>query len=975
MLHNITIGQLVTSKTYQEKGRGVIVEVRPFAGMVQALVYFQINNESLMLPREDLLTIERPETKIVEEVFSPAEHFYLRLFVEQVKANRTQEGYKSASGFKIIPLPHQLLAVDFVLNRLKPRALIADEVGLGKTIEAALIYEELKARGMVNKVMVIAPAGLCRQWQCEMKQKFNEEFAIYDKETVLALKQLHGTETNIWALSDKIIVSMDFIKPRKAGKHLSENLLANREQHNKQIYSDSVSAGFDLVIFDEAHKLSKDESGEETARYKLGSAMAEAVPYLLLLTATPHQGDQGRFKNLLGLVDPHLFLKNEDLNPDNVRKVTVRNNKRAAVDFEGQRIFKKRITSLYEIERDPDRDGIEIELYNTVSSYVSEFYEMAKKFNDRTTMFLLIIYQRMVSSSSRAILKSLQKRHNKLKQLQKQLIEMKENDYKASEKDEADLDNLEDTAAEEQLIFLENITGYTGQGLDINSLELELNELEKCLCLARKAVVGRNDLKFIKLLEITDELKVRENDPNLKFIIFTEFVETQSYLCDCFINLGYDVALINGSMSSEGKERQKQLFKEKAQFLISTDAGGEGINLQFCRIMINYDLPWNPMRLEQRIGRIDRIGQQHDVKVINFQLKETVEQRVRDVIEAKLERIKREFNDGEDKLADILSTLQEEFDFEKIYIDAVRKLEESSQALEKVAQNIYERAKAIIEQDEMVLPFNELSESQLVPKKELEKTQREAQKMLSLFLKFNNIQLKVYQGKKDVFYFDDPLTGKRFSNVFFKQDFVLDYDSGHLMSFTHPYMSSVVKYLEDELSESNTGKLKVSEAKFAPLKGYLFIYKLVITNNIDLQREVIIPCFVDAGCSVNQRVSRYFENVESLKAEELIQSKIEICSKDAFEHANNWVNDKAESYFLEYQNELHQRLQDRNDQMEKYYQDRQISINDIGIDNIRESKLAELKNEQKVVEEELTRRKLLVPYLDCLQIAYMEFVE
>jgi SNF2 family DNA or RNA helicase len=142
---------------------------------------------------------------------------------------------------------------------------------------------------------------------------------------------------------------------------------------------------------------------------------------------------------------------------------------------------------------------------------------------------------------------------------------------------------------------------------------------------------------------------------------------------------------MNGRMSPEERQAAKEFFRNEASFLISTDAGGEGINLQFCRILINYDLPWNPMRLEQRIGRIDRIGQKHDVKVVNFQLEDTVEQKVRTVIEEKLERIKQEFNDGEDKLADILSTLDDEFSFDQIYVDAVQKRLHDAAQLEKLA--------------------------------------------------------------------------------------------------------------------------------------------------------------------------------------------------------------------------------------------------------------------------------------------------
>ena len=156
-----------------------------------------------------------------------------------------------------------------MLDRFKPRALIADEVGLGKTIEAALIYEELKARDMARRALVIAPSGLCVQWQEELKQKFFEEFSIYDRETVLSLKQLHGDEGNVWTLSDRIITSIDFIKPKRITSGLESRLVRQGQWHNRHVFEAACQAGFDVVIIDEAHKLTRDFSGEETARYKV----------------------------------------------------------------------------------------------------------------------------------------------------------------------------------------------------------------------------------------------------------------------------------------------------------------------------------------------------------------------------------------------------------------------------------------------------------------------------------------------------------------------------------------------------------------------------------------------------------------------------------------------------------------------------------------------------------------------------------
>ena len=963
------VGQMVASRSYPEKGYGLIVGFHTFAGLNQAEVFFEQKKEKLVLPTHDLTFLASPKEKIEKGSFVPAEKFILRLLLEQVKARRTKEGFQSAGGFKILPLPHQLLAVDFVLSRLTPRALIADEVGLGKTIEAALIYEELKAREMVKRVLIVAPAGLCYQWKAEMEQKFGEVFSLYDKETVLSLKNLYGRETNVWTLHDKIITSLDFIKPRRTGGQLSERAKAAREWHNTHVTGAAVGAGFDLVIFDEAHKLSKDETGEETARYKVGSALAEAAPFLLLLTATPHQGDLAKFKNLLSLIDAHLFVSPSDVRPGNVRKVTVRNNKRAAVDFEGRRIFKQRITSLYQIERHLEKDRIEIDLYNRVSRYVSDFYNLAAQKNDRTTMFLLLIYQRMVSSSSRAILVSLQRRLERLRQIKEKL-----SDEHGEEENlvEDSWDDLRERAAEEQIPYLEATRSSFYREGD-TYLEQEIEELQNCINLARRATYGRNDVKLEKLLEVVSEFIIKENDLQLKFIIFTEFVETQKYISDSLKGLGYEVALINGSMTPQEKEDQKEYFKNQAQFLVSTDAGGEGINLQFCRVMINYDLPWNPMRLEQRIGRIDRIGQKHDVKIINFQLKNTVEQKVRDVIEAKLEKVKREFNDGEDKLSDILSTMEDEFDFEKIYIDAVRRLKADEKELDKIGQKIYQKARDIIRQGELTIPFSELQRDQGVSRWELERLQKNARAILTQYLKLHNKKLCPYKGKKDVYYFDDPNTGKRLSNVYFDQQLALDHDNAQLISFNHAYMKGLMRRLEGKLRTSQTAKLLIKHPSFAGTFGYLFVFKLTITNNIDASRVEIITSFVDSNGQTNYRISQLFSDVAELKTKSIAGKAKSIGFKDAYQKAKRWTEERAETTFLSYQSEMFAKVAEEQEKMNKYYSSKQRSIGKIAIENIRESKLKELEQEKEAMSVKHSRRKLLVPVLDCLQIAYVEF--
>lgn len=961
------IGDQVRCQAAAEKGLGVIVGQQKLFQHDYVEAFFAGSGETISFPVSELVVVQSPEEMVRQQQFSSARRFLLHLFNQQLQAAYTGDGLQTAANFKILPLPHQLLAVKYVLDQPLPRVLIADEVGLGKTIEAALIYEELKARGIVNRVLIVAPSGLCLQWQEELRQKFDEDFAIYDRDSVQTLKQLHGQSTNIWTLKDCIITSLDFIKPKKMNEEIKEAALRRRAWHNEHVSEAAALAGFDLVIFDEAHKLTKDMSGEETARFKVGKALAETVPCFLLLSATPHQGDSVRFQHLLSLVDPHRFYRGCELNPDNVRTITVRNNKRAVVDFQGQRLFKQRITSLCKISRDKAEDQIEMQLYAEVSEYVSEFYNMARQEQNQTMMFLLLLYQRMVSSSSQAIWKSLSSRLAKLKEL-RQKLEMRQHE----ETDEFEADEIRDLVAEDQMVYLEN-QPYQDLLKNVSYLQMEIGILEKLVDLARQASLGRNDAKLRTLLEIIDEFRIRENDPELKFIIFTEFVETQFYLNNCLHNLGYKTAMINGRMSAEEKQAAKELFRTEALFLISTDAGGEGINLQFCRVLINYDLPWNPMRLEQRIGRIDRIGQKYDVKVVNFQLEDTVEQKVRTVIEDKLERIKLEFNDGEDKLADILSTLEEEFSFEQIYIDAVQKRLHDAAKLEKMAEEIYQRAVDVIGKGELALPFSQLEENYSVSAWELEKKGKESKQLLEGYLDIFGVPLQQYKGRQGVYYFDDPTSGKHWKNVIFHQSQVLEKEECELLGPGHPYMMTVSAKVAQELAMDISSRMQVEESKFAGETGVLFIYKLKLSNYVDKERLFIIPCFISAAGQYNSRISKYFQDMLE-RVRDLIEIEPVLDWDMLIEKGQINAERLAEAIYYEETLNLEEKIRKQEESRQAYFLAREKALLRIAVNNIRDARLNELQEEMRAFQLQSRRRRQLIPSLNCEQIAYVEFV-
>ncbi|OCZ54245.1 helicase-related protein [Dehalobacter sp. TeCB1] len=963
----MNIGEKVFSVEAREKGIGVITGKQDLFHQEYAEVFFAESGECITFLQAVLQPVKTAEDTFLQQQFSPAKRFILRLFQKQIEADNTGDGLQAAANFKILPLPHQLLAVKYVLDQPTPRVLIADEVGLGKTIEAALVYEELKTRGLVARVLVVAPSGLCLQWQEELKQKFNEDFIIYDRETVQSLKQLYGENTNIWTLRDKIITSMDFIKPKKINKDINEALLARRTWHNEHVLEAATQAGFDMAIIDEAHKLTKDMRGEETARFKAGKALAESIPCFILLTATPHQGDSDRFRYLLNLVDPYRFYNSSVVTPENVEKITVRNNKRAVVNFRGERLFKQRLTSLCSIRRDKPEDGIELKLYQAVSVYVSEYYNLAQTQNNRTMMFLLLLYQRMVSSSSQTIWKSLDKRLTLLKEASKTMEKVEFN----VEENDTEVEEIQELNVEEQMVYLEK--GSTNWQINKKYLETEIQILERLVELAREASLGRTDAKLRTLLEIIDEFKIRENDPELKFIIFTEFVETQYYLNSCLQNLGYKTALLNGRMSSQEKQQAKDLFRQEALFLISTDAGGEGINLQFCRVLINYDLPWNPMRLEQRIGRIDRIGQKYDVKIVNFQLEDTVEQRVRRVIENKLDTIKKEFQAGEDKLADILSTLQEEFSFENIYINAVQKRLEDVTQLEKISEEIYQRAKDMIGKGELALPFSQLEENYNVSAWELEKKGEETKQLLEGYLSIFGASMQEYKGRSGVYYFDDPINGKHWKNVIFHQKFTLEQEESEILGPGHPFVRMAMHQLEDSLSQDISARIRINEHKFAGEAGLAFVYQLRLTNYVDKEKLFIIPCFINSNGQYNSRITKYFQGLQ-LQVQDLVAITQDIDLAMVMERGKRQGEQLAEAIYLEQRIGMEEKLRKQEENRQAYFSARENGLMRIAVENIRNARLKELQTERDNFRIQARKRRQMIPSLRCEQIAYVEFV-
>lgn len=557
----------------------------------------------------------------------------------------------------VIPLPHQIHALSRAISGDRVRYLLADEVGLGKTIEAGLVMRELKLRGLVRRTLVVSPKGIATQWVAEMQTHFNEQFQLVLGDDIGTLQRLApGADhrSSAWSMFDQVIVSLDSVKPMDKRRGWTAERVA---EYNRSRFEDLIIAGWDLVIVDEAHRLGG--STDQVARYKLGKGLAEAAPYVLLLSATPHQGKTDAFHRLMNLLDDDAFPDMDSVSRERVAPYVIRTEKRKAIDADGKPLFKPRRTQMAPVAWE-SRHHLQQLLYEAVTDYVREGYNQALREKKRHIGFLMILMQRLVVSSTRAIRTTLERRFAALKEGEQQaslrLAEL-ENGAEGSE----NFDELYDMDGQELLDEL--LKSH------VSALQSEGSHVETLLEAAVRCEQAGPDAKAEALIEWIYKLQAEENEPDLKVLIFTEFVPTQQMLKEFLEARGISVVTLNGSMDMEERKQAQDAFRKSHRVLVSTDAGGEGLNLQFAHVIINYDIPWNPMRLEQRIGRVDRIGQPKKVRAINFVFEDSVEFRVREVLEQKLSVIFDEF--GIDKTGDVLDSAQAGELFEDVFASAI----------------------------------------------------------------------------------------------------------------------------------------------------------------------------------------------------------------------------------------------------------------------------------------------------------------
>ncbi|MEQ8192389.1 MAG: helicase-related protein, partial [Candidatus Eremiobacterota bacterium] len=521
--------------------------------------------------------------------------------------------YFTLSIANIEPLPHQLEAVyDYFLKLPRIRFLLADDPGAGKTIMAGLLIKELKIRGLINRILIITPANLSFQWQRELKEKFREDFRVINSDV---LRTNYGI--NPWQDNKQTITSISWVSRIDDAK---ESLLRTH---------------WDLVIVDEAHKMSAYSSDKKTLAYRLGEDIGEKTDHYLLMTATPHKGDPKNFCLFLELLDKDIYGDVKSLEKAIEKREApfyLRRVKEALVKFPEPEtgkvlsLFTRRKVETIDFKINAD----EMEFYEALTNYVED--QSIKASGDssargRALGFTMAMLQRRFASSTYAVRRSLER----MKAKREKILADPEGYRKEqiAKKLPDDFDELTEVEQIEIINELEEVVAST----DPVMLKQEIKELGNLIDKAHWLEVHEIESKLVKLKKLLTDKGIFK-DVEMKLLLFTEHKDTLDYLVSKLIEWSLSVTQIHGGMKIGNRDMagtriySERAFKEECQVMVATEAAGEGINLQFCWFMINYDIPWNPVRLEQRMGRIHRFGQEKDCLIFNFVSTNTREGRV-----------------------------------------------------------------------------------------------------------------------------------------------------------------------------------------------------------------------------------------------------------------------------------------------------------------------------------------------------------
>lgn len=634
-----------------------------------------------------------------------------RLGVEACRLGLAYEydPYFSLSIARVDPLPHQLEAVyEYFLKLPRIRFLLADDPGAGKTIMAGLLLKELKARGLVTRTLVVTPANLTFQWQRELKDKFRENFEVIRSDV---LRANYGQ--NPWQERDQVVTSISWVSRIEDAR---ESLLRSH---------------WDLVIVDEAHKMSAYANDKKTLAYQLGEALSTMTDHYLLMTATPHKGDPENFCRFLSLLDRDVYSNIQSLQQamrENEAPFYLRRIKEALVTFpdpntgEVHKLFTRREvhTAAFEL------DGEELEFYDALTRYVEDQSIRAAEDDSargRAVGFTMAMLQRRMASTVYAVRRTLER----MRERREKILADPEG-YRQEQVDRRLPDDFEDLTEEEQQEIIAQLEDVVAT-VDPAALRVEIAALSRLIDQARELESREVESKLAKLKGVLQEQGFF-SDRSKKLLLFTEHKDSLDFLVGDgrdgrplgkLREWGLAVTQIHGGMKIGDRDTPgtriyaEREFRESAQMLVATEAAGEGINLQFCSQMINYDIPWNPMRLEQRVGRIHRYGQEHDCVIFNFVAQNTREGRVLQKLLDRLREIRQAL--GTDQVFDVVGEIFPANRLEKLFREMYARRLDVQQVTDRVVREIDpERFRVITESALEGLAKKELNLSAIVGK-------------------------------------------------------------------------------------------------------------------------------------------------------------------------------------------------------------------------------------------------------------------
>ncbi|AXV39096.1 helicase-related protein [Methanobacterium sp. BAmetb5] len=724
--------------------------------------------------------------EILLDFSAPASEVFLSLEALKYKFASMFDPFLAMNTSKIDPLPFQLDAVYLhVLKNPKIRFMIADDPGAGKTIMAGLIIKELKLRGLARRILIVSPGHLKYQWQRELKDKFQENFTLVDR-TFINLFQ----SENAWEVENQLITSIDFAK-------------------QDDIIESLNPVHWDLVVVDEAHKMAAYRYGKKITKrkgYKLGEVFSRTAENLLFLTATPHKGDPENYRLLLDLLAPGFFADQKMLtearkkgeNPLFLRRI-----KEDLRDFEGKPIFTKRSTQTVSFNLSDE----EMELYEKLSKYVMYQFNKAIDQERRSFVFALLLLQRRMASSIYALQKSLKRKKEKFEYILENPDLL--NQYTSTRFNRREDESEDIRWKEEQKWELATLS------LNLEELSEEIKTLSELIEMSETILVSGNETKIEKLKSVMESLG------DEKILIFSESKDTVDYLIDTITSWGYSVNTIHGEMNMYQRIEAEKVFKEKTQVMVATEAAGEGINLQFCHLMINYDIPWNPNRLEQRMGRIHRYKQKEDVNIFNLVAKNTREGKVLARILEKLEEIRNSI--GTDKVFDVIGDVFQGKDLYQMVSDAVsgkRSVDDIEKDIDIPLDEDYKNTliKELVDEGlvdsidyKSIKELEELTqESRLVPEYLEEFFKKAFKKVGGKFTTRKNGTLNIASLPADIRRAADNTDFKKsfgrlnksYPRLTFDKNFASENSDYDFLSFGHPLLEAVLKWVE--LNYSNT---------------------------------------------------------------------------------------------------------------------------------------------------------------------------